>query len=101
MNRISKNSGAPLKSQLDWIPIALPFAVILLLCGCFFAAPESSRQTLDSVRAFLGDQFGVWYLAVGLGFFLLSIYLAFSPYGSIRLGKPAKSLSILPLFGVP
>ena len=90
MNRISKNSGAPLKSQLDWIPIALPFAVILLLCGCFFAAPESSRQTLDSVRAFLGDQFGVWYLAVGLGFFLLSIYLAFSPYGSIRLGKPGE-----------
>ena len=100
MNRISKNSGAPLKSQLDWIPIALPFAVILLLCGCFFAAPESSRQTLDSVRAFLGDQFGVWYLAVGLGFFLLSIWPSRPTVPSVW-GNRAKSLSILPLFGVP
>ena len=36
----------------------------------------------------LGDTFGLYYLVIGLGVFLLSIYLAFSRYGSIRLGGP-------------
>lgn len=52
------------------------------------AAPDGSRQILDKIRVLLGDTFGLYYLVIGLGVFLLSIYLAFSRYGSIRLGGP-------------
>ena len=46
------------------------------------------RQCWENLRSFLGENFGVGYLAIGLGIFLLSIYIAFSRYGTIRLGKP-------------
>ena len=101
MNRISKNSGAPLKSQLDWIPIALPFARYPAFVRLLFRRTGSSRQTLDSVRAFLGDQFGGLVSGCGTGLFLAVYLSGLLAYGSIRLGKPGEKLSILPLFGVP
>ena len=36
---------------------------------------------------FLGDTLGVYYLIVGLGIFLSTIYCAFSPIGKIVLGN--------------
>ncbi len=53
----------------------------------FFLLPEQSNTVLAKVRFFLGDTFGVYYLAIGLGVFLLSLYLAFSKYGDIVLGE--------------
>lgn len=76
-----------LSRHLDWITIIIPMIIILLLCAAFFLAPEVSKHTLDSIRFFLQEAFGTWYLAIGLGIFLLSLYLAFSRYGTIRLGK--------------
>ena len=85
MNRLSKNEFT---KQLDWVTMMVPFLIILLLCSAFFLAPETSRHCLESIRFFLQEAFGTWYLAVGLGIFLLSLYLAFSRYGAIRLGRP-------------
>ena len=51
------------------------------------ALPESSTKALDSIRFFLGDQFGSYYLILGLGAFICSLYMAFSRYGKIRLGN--------------
>lgn len=73
--------------QLDWITMVIPFVIILLLCGSFIFLPEQSKTILTQIRFFLGEEFGTYYLAVGLGVFLLSLYLAFSKYGNIRLGK--------------
>lgn len=77
----------PLYRRLDPITTMIPLLIILLLCAAFLLAPEASRQGLDTVRFFLQEVFGTWYLAVGLGIFFLSLYLAFSRYGTIRLGK--------------
>lgn len=77
-----------LKGRIDWITTAVPFLIIVFLCLSFVIFPESSKSMLDSVRFFLGDQLGVYYLAIGLGVFLLSFYIAFSKYGDIRLGRP-------------
>lgn len=79
-----------LSSRLDPITTVIPFFLILLLCAAFLLAPEASKHTLDSIRFFLQEAFGTWYLAVGLGMFLLSLYLAFSRYGTIRLGTPSE-----------
>ena len=75
-----------ISGQLDLLTMVVPFVIILLLCAGFFLAPETSKQCLESIRFFLQEAFGTWYLAVGLGIFLLSLYLAFSRYGTIRLG---------------
>ena len=75
-----------LKNRLDWVSMAVPLIIILLLCLSFVFMPDSSKHILESVRSFLGEEFGTYYLAVGLGVFLISLYLAFSRFGAIRLG---------------
>ena len=75
-----------LRDKIDWSTVLIPFCLILFLCISFIAAPDGSKQILDQLRALLGDTFGLCYLVIGLGIFLLSLYLAFSRYGSIRLG---------------
>ena len=89
MQKIFKN--------IDPFTTVLPFCVILLFCIAFLAAPEASSGTLAAIRGFLGDELGSYYLVIGLGFFLVSLYIAFSKYGNIRLGgkdeKPKYSFS--------
>ena len=76
--------------QLDWITTVVPFIFILMLCTLFMLNPEGSSAILGSIRYFLGDQLGSYYLVIGLGVFLCSLYIAFSRYGSIKLGNIEK-----------
>ena len=84
------NSSSHLHRQLDWVTTLIPFGAILVLCLLFLLAPEQSGQVLSSIRFFLGDELGSYYLLIGLGVFLCSLYIAFSPYGQIRLGDREK-----------
>ena len=77
-----------LAGRIDWITVIVPFVLILFLCVSFVLAPEQSGQLLSSIRSLFGDTLGLCYLIIGLGVFVLSLYLAFSRYGTIRLGKP-------------
>ena len=83
-----QSQTVPEPKRLDWTTMVVPFLLIIILCLCFLAAPDASKAVLENLRSFLGENFGVGYLAIGLGIFLLSIYIAFSRYGTIRLGKP-------------
>lgn len=76
--------------QIDLFTTLIPFGLVLLLCIFFFVYPESSTAVLSSIRFFLGDQCGSYYLIMGLGIFICSLYIAFSKYGSIQLGKLKK-----------
>ena len=77
-----KNSSidTPLKNRLDWVTTIIPFVTILALCSLFMIFPDASSQVLGSVRFFLGDQFGSYYLILGLGALICSLYMAFSRY---------------------
>ncbi len=77
-----------LKGRIDWVTTIIPFLMIVFLCLSFFLFPDTSKHILESTRFFLGDRLGVYYLAIGLGVFLLSFFIAFSKYGDIRLGRP-------------
>lgn len=78
-------------SRIDWTVTLLPFGVIIVLSILFFFFPRQSNNVLGQIRFFLGDTFGIYYLIIGLGIFLLSIYIAGSKYGNIILGdKNAK-----------
>ena len=76
-----------MKNKMDWMITLLPLCLILVLCFVFFVAPEQSNVVLSQIRFFFGDTFGSYYLIIGLGIFLLSIYIAFSKYGDIVLGE--------------
>jgi BCCT family betaine/carnitine transporter len=87
------NSKLPLRKRIDWFITLVPFFCILLLCVYFMSDPEGSTAVLAGIRSFLGEEFGVYYLIAGLGIFLVTLYMAFSKYGNIRLGgdKPQYS----------
>lgn len=73
--------------RIDWMITLLPLLIIVGLCILFFFMPEQSNAVLSQIRFVLGDTFGIYYLIIGLGIFLLSIFVAVSKYGNIVLGK--------------
>lgn len=83
-----KNIGADdrERKRIDWMITLVPLGVIVILCVLFFFMPEQSNKVLSQVRFFFGDTLGIYYLVIGLGIFLLSIFIAGSKYGNIVLG---------------
>src|SRR5699024_7015519 len=73
-------------SIIDWIISIVSFALIVGLSLLFFVIPEQSNNIISQVRFVLGDTLGSYYLIIGLGIFLLSLYVSFSKYGNIVLG---------------
>ena len=73
--------------KIDWLITLVPFILITALSVVLFVLPESSNNVISIVRFFFGDTLGSYYLIIGLGVLLVSIYLAFSKYGEVVLGE--------------
>ncbi len=82
-----KNTTSETK-RIDWMITLVPLLLIVGLCVVFMIWPEQAGAVLSQVRFFFGDTFGVYYLVIGLGMLIISIYIAASKYGNIVLGKP-------------
>lgn len=74
-------------SKIDWIITLVPLFFIVGLSILFFFLPQQSNAVLSQIRFVLGDSFGIYYLIIGLGIFLFSLFIACSKYGNIVLGK--------------
>lgn len=77
-----------MKKRIDWMITLVPLAIIGCLSILFFLFPNQSNAVLSQVRFFFGDTLGTFYIIVGVGTFLTSIYVCMSKYGDIVLGKP-------------
>ena len=84
-NKLKSEKGV--RGNIDPVTTAVPLAVVLLLCISFTVCPEVSAGILMTIRGFLGDTLGIWYLAVGLAVLLISFWIAFSDIGKITLGE--------------
>ncbi|MBP2077069.1 glycine betaine uptake BCCT transporter [Oceanobacillus polygoni] len=65
--------------------ISVVIAVLFVVWGVF--APESLAFVTSMIQGFLQTQFGWFYLLSTSIFLILAIYLIFSRYGNIKLGK--------------
>lgn len=74
--------------RIDWLITLAPFIIIMTLAGVLFVFPNQSNDIISQVRFFFGDTLGVYYLIIGLGVLLISIFLSFSKYGDVVLGEP-------------
>ena len=83
MKKSSKEQG-----KIDWMITLVPLGIVIALCILFFFMPEQSNKVLSQIRFFFGDTLGTYYLIIGLGIFVLSLFLAASKYGNIVLGDP-------------
>lgn len=76
------------KHRIDWLITLVPFFTILILAGVLFVFPYESNCIIEKIRCFLGNTMGIYYLIIGVGMFLVSLFLSFSKYGDIVLGNP-------------
>ncbi|MBY0223439.1 MULTISPECIES: BCCT family transporter [Sporosarcina] len=70
-------------SNVFYITIGL----IILAVGYGVIDPEHFEQITNSGKAFVASSFGWYYMLLMTALLLLSIFMIFSPYGKIRLGK--------------
>ena len=75
------------RKKVDWFITLIPMFIIVGISFLFFISPEQSNDILGQIRFFFGDTFGTYYIVIGLGIFIVSIYLCTSKYGSIVLGE--------------
>lgn len=70
-------------SNVFYITIAL----IIITVGYGAFASESFEEITSNAKNFVASSFGWYYLLLLSALLILSIFLIFSPYGKIRLGK--------------
>ncbi|MGO4962697.1 BCCT family transporter [Anaerovoracaceae bacterium Sow4_D4] len=75
-------------SRIDWLITLAPFIIIMSLAGVLFIFPNESNDIIGQVRFFFGDTLGIYYLIIGIGVLLVSVFLSFSRYGDVVLGEP-------------
>ncbi|TPW29634.1 BCCT family transporter [Pararhizobium mangrovi] len=69
-------------------PVFLVSGVVIV--GLVFLAsvfPTAFGESANGVKSFITTVFGWWYILIVSAFLIFTIYLAFSRYGSIKLGK--------------
>ncbi len=86
---ISNSNSKSLWKSIDWISTIVPLAIVSLLCVLFFISPMNSTYVLEKIRGFLNN-IGVYYIVLGCAFLLVSLFIGFSKYGKIKLGKNSK-----------
>ena len=74
--------------KIDWVIMLVPFLTIMVLAAVLFIFPNESNDVIGKMRFFFGDTLGVYYLIIGVGVLLISIFLSFSKYGDVVLGEP-------------
>lgn len=78
------------KGKIDWMITLVPFFLIMGIAVLLFAFPEKSNNIIGQVRFFFGDTLGLYYLVIGLGVLIISVFLSFSKYGNVVLGDPGE-----------
>lgn len=74
------------KRKIDAFTTIVPLMIILVACVFFVITPDGSTSVLGSIRHFLEDKLGLYYLIIGLGVLVVGLYIAFSDIGKIKLG---------------
>ena len=75
------------KGKIDWLITLAPFILIMALAVFLFVFPEQSNNIIGNIRFFFGDTVGIYYLVMGIGVLIISLFLSFSKYGNIVLGE--------------
>lgn len=82
--------GKKLINRIDWVSTIIPLIGIVVLCILFMLLPGQSAMVVGNIRNFLGDTMGSYYVVIGVGALIVSVYMAFSKYGQIKLGNVEK-----------
>lgn len=74
--------------QVSWSITLGSIAFIAAISLFLLLFPNQGNRTLSLLHYVITDTFGLFFLGLGVLFFSVSLYLAFSKYGQIVLGNP-------------
>ncbi len=66
--------------------ISAILAILFILWGVI--SPKNLDMVTSSIQSLIIDKFGWFYLIAATSFLAVAVFLIFSPYGRIKLGKP-------------
>lgn len=75
------------KSKYNLSVMFTPLIILAALTVLIMIFPVQSNQIISNIRNLFGNEFGVYYLLLGFIFVVIALFLAFSKYGNIKLGK--------------
>ena len=78
------------KNEIDWLITVLPLAVIICLTGLVLFFPVESMKVVDALWSVFVNKLGFFYILLGLGLVFTAIGLAFSRFGTVKLGNLEK-----------
>src|SRR5690625_4433904 len=70
-------------TNVFWYAVVICAAIVLW--GAFF--PDQLNNTTTAITTFIYDKFGWYYMFVIMGMIILCLFLMFSRFGKIKLGK--------------
>lgn len=77
-------------NEIDWGITLAPLGIILLISAALLLIPEKAQNVITFLNNFFVNEFGFFYMLLGLGILILAVWLAFSKYGGVRLGTIEK-----------
>lgn len=87
VNKQMNNSN---KIKTDWIVTIVPVATVIVMALMFAFQTEKITAAMEGVRDFFVNDLGFTYIIVGLFMLIVSIWVAFSKFGNIKLGNVDK-----------
>ncbi len=78
------------KKEIDWLITVLPLAVIVCIAALLLVFPVPSMKIVDALWYVFVNKLGFFYILLGLALVVIAIGLAFSKYGSVKLGDLEK-----------
>ncbi|SDP65302.1 glycine betaine transporter [Halobacillus aidingensis] len=71
-------------TSVFWVTLAI--ALFAVVWGS--VAPKNLESITGSIQSYISVHFGWYYLLIVTGFVIFCLYMIFSPYGKMKLGKP-------------
>lgn len=78
------------ESRIDWSLTVFPLLAIGAMALLLILFPENSSKVIESLRNFLVNDIGFVYILFGLGILIVSLFIACSKWGKIKLGNLEK-----------
>ncbi len=75
---------------MDWPTFIGAFVLLLAVTVPLIVFPEQGEAVVLAMNSFMTGNFGVLYLVFGLAVLIFLLYIAFSRFGKIQMGKDIK-----------
>lgn len=87
MSRRDKVMNRKRFEDIDWGITLAPLGIIILISAALMLIPEKAQNVITFLNNIFVNKMGFFYILLGIGILVTAVWLAFSRYGNVQLGK--------------